>query len=94
LKLEGYFQAKNSWKLIMYAGAFMMDKNHGEREFYNLVFLTQELLMKDGLVLLLNSVPLDYLPYYRYFYDYHAGINAPVNHQKNLMIVEVLLFGH
>ncbi len=75
-ELDSYFQNLDFWKLIMYAGAFLMDENT-EREFLQSGVSHSGIIDEGWASLLLASVSPRQLPFYRYFYDYHMGVHAP-----------------
>ena len=74
-ELDPYFNDKDFWKLIMYAGAFMIDKM-GERSFLPSGVSSTGIIDEGWSSLLLASPPFHGASFYRYFYDYHMGINA------------------
>ena len=75
-ELDSYFQNLDFWKLIMYAGAFLMNETT-EREFLQSGVSHAGIIDEGWASLLLASVSPSQLPFYRYFYDYHTGVHAP-----------------
>jgi len=75
--LDANFNTLAFWQQAMYAGAFTMDAQYGEREFLQSGVSGGGIIDEGWSSLLLGSVPQEQLPYYRYFYDYHMGVNAP-----------------
>jgi hypothetical protein len=74
--LDANFAARHFWKLVMYAGAFTMNES-GDRYFLQSGVSGAGIGDEGWTSLLLGSVPPRLLPFYRYFYDRHMGIDAP-----------------
>lgn len=74
--LEEDFRSRRFWKLMMYVGAFAMDRD-GERTFLPSGVSATGIIDEGWASLLLGSVPPRQQPFYRYFYDYHMGVKAP-----------------
>lgn len=75
-ELTLYLQELDFWRLVMYAGAFFMDKEYGERRFLSSGVSHAGIIDEGWLSLLLKTVPNLQLPFYRYFYDRITGIYA------------------
>lgn len=74
-ELDSYIDQRNFGKLIMYAGAFFMDE-HSERHFLQSGVSHSGIIDEGWASLLLGLVSPRQLPFYRYFYDHHMGVNA------------------